>query len=405
MMRGGWRPPMRPPGRSIRSTYIPKRGPVVPYKDSRANTGSFIGRLARAAWRVARDNPKMVEKTVGVLAPVVYNRVNKFIEGMSGLGNSVKTPNTNPQTRVPNYKAPIVVTPIGAFSRSYFTEGEYSKQKAKEYDLFQTYNKIFYRTSPVNIPLFGQQNAWDITMGDIYDYYIITKEMMSQYPATIINEQSLRYYVNSVSVEMRIANDSSGPMFVDIYDICPRKDYYFQETTGPYTEVTSLWAKGLAQSQPTTNSTGLPEEVVSLGAVPTTCSLFTTMYNIKNKQRIELNAGSTHLHKYTYHVNAHIQQEYINFLSGSFGSVSPIYTRSVMLVFSGGVVHDHTTGNNDIISTNKGRLDVVTTTKYSITAVYGGNTITSRGSYLPINITNPYSWQTNTVSDNSVTTE
>lgn len=153
--------------------------------------------------------------------------------------------------------------------------------------------------------------------------------------------------VGRMTNEMMITNMSEATAFVDLYEVIPR--YITDIAYSP----TAAMNSGIIDVSGSTAS------AISLNTTPFMSPIFTSLYQIKKKYRVELPQGRTHIHKSYYHMGQNFDRELFNV----FGINKYVrnFTKTLLLVASGQPINDQTTKAN--ISTAGVELDIVNKTR------------------------------------------
>lgn len=148
--------------------------------------------------------------------------------------------------------------------------------------------------------------------------------------------------------EMMITNMSEATAFVDLYELVPR--YITDIAYNP----------ALSMNSGIIDVSGSTATATTLNTTPYMSPIFTTLYKINKKFRVELPQGRTHVHKSYYHVGQNFDRELFNV----FGINKYVrnFTKSILLVASGQPINDQTTKAN--VSTAGVELDVVYKTRF-----------------------------------------
>lgn len=130
----------------------------------------------------------------------------------------------------------------------------------------------------------GRQAAWvhnTCTLPDLVAL-LATKPLATTFPSN-----TKQIYVKSITLKYMLTNTAATNVFIDIYQVIPKKDVNTSPLTAMDTGITQM------------NSV---EGAISLGMTPYMSRYFTQNYTIKKTYRIELAAGRTHLHTCKYNI-------------------------------------------------------------------------------------------------------
>jgi len=180
--------------------------------------------------------------------------------------------------------------------------------------------------------------------------------------------QTTKFFLTSCTVDTEIANVSSYPIVVDIYEVLAKEDLLGAGTTnnyGPYGVYVyspiQFWSSGLG-----TNTS--PIVGSSLGPTNTTArpydnDLFSNYWRICSKLTIALSTGDVHRHSSVYQYNKVIQMTKAN-----YSTLLRNVTRNIMIVARGTTVQD--SGVSPAVSvTGPGTINVTHQVHYKYMAL------------------------------------
>lgn len=158
----------------------------------------------------------------------------------------------------------------------------------------------------------GVQNSTFIGLQDL--------KQLCTYVQPTAGLQPFRFVVESVSGEYVITNSSLATAYVDIYDVCRKRDSVNDGTLTPYI----AWTNGLYWESNGTEAEGS----VMINSLPTDSSQFREYFYVKKRTQIALRQGSTHRHQVSLKLNKLFDSL---FISGSQGDIAgtSVYTMIV----------------------------------------------------------------------------
>lgn len=176
------------------------------------------------------------------------------------------------------------------------------------------------------------QNYTSVTYQDAFDSVF---NVAGDIPAVTIPASSIdqnRIALDRFESTMKIQNEGTGAVEVTIYDLMPKRD------VPRATYVDRLSALGL-QSPTNTWTTGLTNAVYVedamtpnvVGTIPTTNLKFNTFWKVMKRTKIELSAGSVHIHRGCNILNTLFNHYDYSEVLGLRAMLCP----TIMLVFSG----------------------------------------------------------------------
>jgi len=113
---------------------------------------------------------------------------------------------------------------------------------------------------------------------------------------TIAGDTPTLFHLHGLKGVVTMNNPTSSTMFVDIYDICSRRDVPTSAATGAVHVVATpmtAWGTGLVQQA---NSPLAYDARAQLGALPTDTQLFNDYYKIVSSRSVVLPQNATHVH-------------------------------------------------------------------------------------------------------------
>lgn len=181
----------------------------------------------------------------------------------------------------------------------------------------------------------GRQAVWSQDTGNLADL-----NSLIQLKSTNSLAQA---YIKSYTVKYMLTNTSSTNVFVDIYELQPRRS-----TTALFDAV-SAFSNGIAQVDPA-------ETASSIFTTPFQSRQFTQLWVVKKVFRVELAAGRTHIHTSTYNINKLYSSEL--YTIAQTVSHQPDFTRTLMFVAYGEMANNPTgTLTFAPVSINSGRSE------------------------------------------------
>jgi len=179
----------------------------------------------------------------------------------------------------------------------------------------------------------GAQRSWDLSILDAvpvlnnpdtsekYSNLTIKKAfddflLASNVGTDALKLQQTSIHMKSMSCELNITNQETHSVIMDIYEVVPK------HTLGPttyandgfatgYMSPSWTWAIGLSTDTP------MLEDVLtsgSTGSKPTDSVNYSRTWNVVKHVKVNLTAGSTHIHKMAYAINKTVSyQEYAQF--------------------------------------------------------------------------------------------
>lgn len=177
------------------------------------------------------------------------------------------------------------VKPTGeGATRSFYTNGRRLRKKLFGVSRLTPLQTRVYNSTARWTSISGRQAFWSYESLDNpnLDAIMNTMNYNVNFP---ISTRTL--YLESVTLKYMLANTAASNVFVDIYNIEPRKD--ISDTP------VNTWSLGLDDM-----ATG--QSAAILGTTPYMSMRFTKAYIIKKVTRIELAAGRTHLHTCKYNI-------------------------------------------------------------------------------------------------------
>lgn len=148
--------------------------------------------------------------------------------------------------------------------------------------------------------------------------------------------------------EFMITNMSEASVFVDLYEVVPR--YVIDTAFNP----------ALAMNSGILDVSGSTAGATSLSTTPYMSPIFTTLYRINKRVRVELPQGRTHVHKSNYLTGQNFDRELFNVFGGS--KYVRNFSKSLLVIASGQPINDQ--ADNTKVSTAAVAIDVVQKTRF-----------------------------------------
>ena len=188
-------------------------------------------------------------------------------------------------------------------------------------------------------------------------------------PAKVI---PTKYLVESLQLTFTFSNVSTAPVELDLYDIVCKRDIPITQTfqnagtstnyicpayPSDYWRQGSLMNNGLHIDQPV--------PATFLGARPTDATIFNDYFKIKSKKRILLSQGGCHRHSVSLKVNQFVDSTMTN-----MNNVIYAWRKlSGYLMYNIKGLPVSSTGDDPVVTTSSGHLDVLTTYRYKFSGV------------------------------------
>lgn len=191
-----------------------------------------------------------------------------------------------PMSRRPKSAMMSRVKPTGeGATRSYFSNGKRNRRKRYGVSQMTPLQTRIYNQCNRFTSVAGRQAFFriDTLINTDLDILMAAMPLTTGFPA---NTRSL--YIQSVVSKTMFSNTAATNVFVDIYNIQPRKDITETSTNAFSLGITDMLAGTTAQT---------------LGLTPYMSQRFTKAYTIRKVTRIELAAGRTHLHTTKYNIS------------------------------------------------------------------------------------------------------
>jgi hypothetical protein len=229
-----------------------------------------------------------------------------------------------------NRDVSIIGSAVGDFSTSssMYMYRPHRKRTLDGVNYVQKTRSVMSKTSSS-----GNQGYWDLSVLDAvpvlnnpdssskYSNLTIKKAFDDFLVASNIGDDKLKLnqssiHMKSLSCEVNITNKETHSVILDIYEVVPK------HTLGPttynnegyaigYMSPSWTWAEGLASDTPMLEDTLTATDV---GSKPTDSVNYSRSWNVVKHVKVNLTAGSTHIHKMAYAINKTVSyQEYAQF--------------------------------------------------------------------------------------------
>lgn len=231
---------------------------------------------------------------------------------------------------VVNRDVAIIGTAVGDFttSSSMYMYRPHRKRTLEGVNYVQKTRSTFSKTSPA-----GNQGYWDLSILDAvpvlnnpdsdskYSNLTIKKAFDDFLVASNIGDDKLKVnqssiHMKSLSCEVNITNRETHSVVLDIYEVVPKHalgptEYQNEGYSIGYMSPSWTWAVGLTSDTPMLEDTLTAPNV---GSKPTDSVNFSRSWNVVKHVKVNLTAGSTHIHKMAYAINKTVSyQEYAQF--------------------------------------------------------------------------------------------
>lgn len=115
-------------------------------------------------------------------------------------------------------------------------------------------------------------------------------------PATAVDQN--RIALDRFESTLKLVNESPGPMEVTIYDLLPKRDMPRGTYSSRYRAFGLIspfdtWTSGMTNAVDVNDA----ENSFVMGTLPTTNLKFNTFWKVMKRTKLELSAGSTHIHR------------------------------------------------------------------------------------------------------------
>ena len=191
----------------------------------------------------------------------------------------------------------------------------------------------------------GTQNHWDLSVLDAvpvlnnpddntkYSNLTIKKAFDDFLVASNIGDDKLKLnqssiHMKSLSCEVNITNKETHSVIMDIYEVVPKHTlgpttYSNEGRATGYMSPSWTWSQGLASDTPMLENNLTSGDV---GCKPSDSVNFSRTWKVVKHVKVNLTAGSTHIHKMAYAINKTVSyQEYAQFSTsgGKLGGWNP----------------------------------------------------------------------------------
>jgi len=203
-----------------------------------------------------------------------------------------------------------------------------------------------------------------------------------------------QFIIEDVLCNFTMANASTAPVELSIYDITVRRDIASDFSIGNYGApfryqsgadpasvwgAASLWQNGQTLPVPP----GIPFPSEYLGASPYDCQLWKDLFKVNKVQRVLLSAGGVHRHTVNYKLNKLVDTSLLGIMPAQ-GVTNMYYyagwTKVVMIVAKGLPVSS--SESSSTVTTSDPHIDVVNDYRYRYSFVTNNVTKTTNGDRL-----------------------
>jgi len=246
---------------------------------------------------------------------------------------------------------------------------------------------------------FGFQLPFSIGAVNLQPELVKIAELVNEQNGINVNPPTPNYLptqfiIEDVLCNFTMANASTAPVELSIYDITVRRDVAANFSIGNFgaayrfnsgADPASVWSNGSwwqnGQSFPIPPGTPLPSDY--LGASPYDCQLWKDMFKVNKVQRVLLSAGGVHRHTVNYKLNKLIDTSLLGIMPGN-GVTNMYYfggwTKVVMIVAKGLPVS--ASENSSQVTTSDPHIDVVNDYRYRYSFVTNNVSKTTNGDRL-----------------------
>lgn len=177
--------------------------------------------------------------------------------------------------------------------------------------------------------------------------------------------KTLKIFLNSVTVETLITNQTNATARLILYDIVCRRDTDNSTLLNPSYVLKNTMVDVANEA----GSIGTNTNYQTIGFSPFTCKAFTTFYKVRKVTYLDLPAGQNHVHRTTCHPSRWINDELIRYTANGIKNLTG-YT----VIQQHGYPDDYSGGTSTVV-TGSTSIDYVT--KYSYTYQYAVRAINS----------------------------
>lgn len=177
----------------------------------------------------------------------------------------------------------------------------------------------------------------NLSIKKAFDNYLATRTLSPAGTGISLIEQQASLHFKSLQADLTIFNNSTNPVFVDMYEVVPQHDLgpttYASETeaTG-YMSPKWTWAEGLGS-----DTIELEDNLgaSTIGSNPFDSTTFSRTWKIVKRLRLNIPSRATHRHKSVYEINKTVSYQQYAQVSGSGGKFAG-WNPSYMLCQKGG---------------------------------------------------------------------
>lgn len=352
--------------------------------------------------------PKMAGTPFSKFAPAVGYFANRWsnpkafakdAEFIKTMGSGVKTIAKNlfnPESRVKGpLSAPIIFSPQGTVTRSDYILGKALRYKNK-------LDQKFVLQQQDSFNLVCSTGTQAVEAYGVLDAYFLSKLFIDLANSDIggttsVADLSSRFYVDSVNTTYRFINSGNMGLLLNIYQCEPTKYTVRTNTQSQDAYVLNpklSWESGtLSQGPDGFMHYGGAPSITNIAARPFNVEAFNQFWRVREIQRVELTAGSTHIHNAVYNINNIFHAaELLPGVTSALGSGTalvfadiagsiPGFTKYIMITISG--VPVHSSSNIDQVSTAQVALDIVRTQDVKVRTTFNNSAVIATKNNLP----------------------
>lgn len=313
-------------------------------------------------------NLKYVKK-VGDLTKKIVHKGYKIATRSRGKPPKSATSNYKGKKTKSHTSEQIVKPPPSGLSHSYakmiYTKKPLVRREDKTHEptIYETINSGVYlgfggkqavNTGTVNFLYATAPNAFSVNLKGICNValqYLNTTGTYVGNPAVQVNQQSMKFILDSNNTISEFTNQSLGSCELEIYDLVSRV------STATFIDPAVIWQQGLVNEDV---SVAAPVQTTIFNT-PTSSKAFNLTWKICKRTKIELGPGRSHEHVWNFKPNVLIDTEHFNI----FNQVKGLTT--AQMIVQRGLLGDAVSGfATGAVTTTESKLDFVVRNKTTI---------------------------------------